>query len=119
MPPRRVKRKGRRQRFYARKALIAFSSEVDTGSRKENASRHESGQRLTAAFGRLMHAFPADPANSPDTTRIYPALASFVDEVYATLARFCAYLMALALIALCGMALWDHLPEVAAIDPVA
>jgi hypothetical protein len=66
-----------------------------------------------------MHAFPAYPANSPDTTRIYPALASFVDEVYATLARLCAYVMALALIALCGMALWDHLPEAAAIDPVA
>jgi hypothetical protein len=119
MPPRRAKRKGRRQRFYARNALIAFSSEVDTGSRKENASKHESRQRLTAAFGRLMHAFPADPAISPDTTRISPALASFVDEVYATLTRLCAYLMALALIALCGMALWDHLPDAASIEPAA
>ncbi len=38
MLPRRVKRKAGRQRFYARNALIAFSSEVDTGSREENAS---------------------------------------------------------------------------------
>ena len=66
-----------------------------------------------------MHAFPAGPANSHDTTRIYPALADFVDEVYATLARICAYLLALALIVLCGIALWDYLPEAAAIEPVA
>ena len=38
MPPCRVERKGGRQRFYARNALIAFSSEVDTGPREENAS---------------------------------------------------------------------------------
>jgi hypothetical protein len=116
MPPRRVKRKGGRQRFYARNVLIAFSSEVDTGSREENASNQESRQRLTAVFGRLMHSFPAGPANSCYTLRIRPALASFVDEVCGTLARLCAYLMTLALLAICGIALWEHLPDVAAME---
>src|SRR5438093_329182 len=102
MPPRRVKRKGGRQRFYARNVLIAFSSEVDTGSREENASKQESRQRLTAVFGRLMHSFPAGSANSPYTTRIHPALACFVGEVCGTLARLCAYLMTLALMAIGG-----------------
>ena len=59
-----------------------------------------------------MHSFPAGPANSYYTLRIRPALASFVDEVCGTLARLCAYLMALALIAICGIALWNHLPDV-------
>jgi len=116
MPPRRVKRKGGRQRFYARNALIAFSSEVDTGSREENASKQESRQRLTAVFGRLMHSFPAGSASSHYTTRIHPALASFVDEVCGTLARLCAYLMTLALMAICGIALWHHLPDVTAME---
>ena len=116
MPPRRVKRKGGRQRFYARNVLIAFSSEVDTGSREENASKQESRQRLTAVFGRLMHSFPAGSANSPYTTRIHPALASFVGEVCGTLARLCAYLMTLALMAIGGIALWQHLPEVTAME---
>src|SRR5207249_6138760 len=116
MPPRRVKRKGGRQRFYARNVLIAFSSEVDTGSREENASKQESRQRLTAVFGRLMHSFPAGSANSPYTTRIHPALACFVGEVCGTLARLCAYLMTLALMAIGGIALWQHLPEVTAME---
>jgi hypothetical protein len=63
-----------------------------------------------------MHAFPAGSANSHYTTRIHPALASFVDEVCGTLARLCAYLMALALIAICGIALWNHLPDVTAME---
>jgi hypothetical protein len=46
-----------------------------------------------------MHSFPAGPANSYYTLRIRPALASFVDEVCGTLARLCAYLMTLALMA--------------------
>src|SRR5688572_17574390 len=116
MPPRRARRKGGRQRFYARNVLIAFSSEVDTGSREENASNQESRQRLTAVFGRLMHSFPADPANSYYTLTIRPALASFVDEVCGTLARLCAYLMTLALLAICGIALWEHLPDVTAME---
>lgn len=63
-----------------------------------------------------MHSFPAGSANSHYTTRIHPALASFVDEVCGTLARLCAYLMALALIAICGIALWNHLPDVTATE---
>ena len=116
MPPCRVRRKGRRQRFYARNALIAFSSEVGTGSRKENASKQQSEQRLTAVFGRLMHSFPAGSANSYYTLSIRPALASFVDEVCGTLARLCAYLMTLALMAICGIAPWHHLPDVTAME---
>jgi hypothetical protein len=63
-----------------------------------------------------MHSFPADPANSYYTLRIRPALASFVDEVCGTLARLCAYLMTLALMAICGVALWEHLPDVMAME---
>jgi len=64
-----------------------------------------------------MHAFPADPAAPHFTLRIRPALTSFVDEVFGTLARLSAYLMALALIAICGIALWQHLPDIAATEP--
>ena len=53
-----------------------------------------------------MHSFPARTANSYLKLRIRPALASFVDEVCGTLARLCAYLMTLALLAICGIALW-------------
>ena len=63
-----------------------------------------------------MHSFPARTASSHYTTRIHPALASFVDEVCGALARLCAYLMTLALIAICGIALWNHLPEVTATE---
>ena len=63
-----------------------------------------------------MHAVPAGSANSLFTSRIFPALASFANEVCGTLARLCAYLMALALIAICGIGLWDHLPEVTAAE---
>lgn len=58
-----------------------------------------------------MHAFPAGAASSRYTLRIRPVLASFVDEVCGTLARLCAYLMTLALMAICGIALWQHLPN--------
>src|SRR2546427_9679102 len=64
-----------------------------------------------------MHSFSADPANFHYTMRIRPALVSFVDEVYGTLARICAYLMTLALLAIGGIALWDALPEAIATDP--
>ena len=117
MPPRRARRKGGRQRFYARNALIAFSSEVGTGSHEENGSKQESEQRLTVAFGRSMHAFAAGSASSCYRLRIRPALTSAVDEVCGMLARLCAYLMTLALMAICGIALWQHLPDVS--DAVA
>jgi hypothetical protein len=63
-----------------------------------------------------MHSFPARTANSDHMPGFWTALASFVDEVYGTLARLCAYLMTLALMAVCGIALWEHLPAVAAIE---
>jgi len=61
-----------------------------------------------------MHAFAARTADSPYRARIHPALTAFVDEVCGTLARLCAYLMVLALMAICGIALWQHLPDVTA-----
>jgi len=76
-------------------------------------------QRLTVVFGRLMHSFPAAPAKSNYTTRIHPLLTSFADEVCGTLARLCAYGMLLALIAIGGIALWDRLPDAAAMAPPA
>jgi hypothetical protein len=63
-----------------------------------------------------MHSFPARTANFQYRARIHPALASFLDEVCGTLARLCAYLMALALMAIGGIALWQHLPDVAAME---
>ena len=69
------------------------------------------------AFGRLMHSFSADPANSHYTTRIHPALTSFADEVRGTLARLSAYVMTLALLAILGIALWDALPDATVTEP--
>ena len=43
-------------------------------------------------------------------------MASFVDEVCGTISRLCAYLMALALMAICGIALWEQLPAVTAME---
>src|SRR6476620_8208950 len=63
-----------------------------------------------------MHSFPAGSANSYYTLRIRTALASLADEVCGTLARLCAYLMTLALMAIGGIALWEHLPAVAAME---
>lgn len=91
MPPGRLERKGGRQRFYARNAVLTN-------------------------FGRLMHSFPARTAHSDVEPGFWTALASFVDEVYGTISRLCAYLMALALMAICGIALWEHLPAVAAME---
>jgi hypothetical protein len=63
-----------------------------------------------------MHSFPARTANSDPAQRFWTALANFVDEVYGTLARLFAYLTTLALMAICGIALWEHLPAVAAME---
>ena len=76
-------------------------------------------QRVTVAFGRLMHSFSADPAKSHYTTRIHPALTSFAEEVCGTLARLFAYVMTLALFAIGLVALWEQLPDAAASDPSA
>jgi len=64
-----------------------------------------------------MQSFSADPAKSHDTTGIYPALTSFVDEVYGTLARLFAYVMTLALFAIGGITLWEQLPDTSAVEP--
>lgn len=58
-----------------------------------------------------MPSFPARTASFPDRSRTGPSSASFADEVSGTLARLIAYMMALALIAIGGIALWQHLPE--------
>lgn len=96
MLARRLERKGKRQRFYARNAHKTTFYRV---------------------FGRLMHSFPAGPARSNDTTRIHPLLTGFVDEVCGTVARLCAYVMTLALMAIGGIALWQQLPEATAMTP--
>jgi len=66
-----------------------------------------------------MHSISADPANSHYTPRIHPALTSFADEVCGTLARLFAYVMTLALLGIGGVALWEQLPDAAAMDPSA
>ncbi|MBR1192935.1 hypothetical protein [Bradyrhizobium sp. AUGA SZCCT0160] len=68
-----------------------------------------------------MQSFSAEPARSHYkshyTARIHPALTSFADEVGGTLARLVAYVVTLALLAMGGMALWEQLPDLAAMDP--
>ena len=90
-----LQRKGKRQRFYARNAVKTT---------------------LDVPFGHLMQPFRAD---SHYTTRIHPALTSFVDEVYGTLARLTAYMMTLVLFAMAGIHLWDQLPDASAMEPAA
>ena len=96
MLARRFQRKGKRQRFYARNAHKTTFYRV---------------------FGRLMHSFPADPARSNYTTRIHPVLSSFIDEACGTVARLCAYVMTLVLMAIGGIALWQQLPDATASVP--
>src|SRR5690242_15820835 len=96
MPSHRPRRKGKRQRFYARNAHKTTFYRV---------------------FGRLMHSFPANSATSTYTTSIHPMLMGFVDEVCATVARLCAYVMTLALMAIGGIALWQQLPDATATAP--
>ncbi len=66
-----------------------------------------------------MHSFPALLAKSNYTARIHPMLTSFADEVCGTLARLCAYVMMLALMAIGAVALWDRLPDATAMEPPA
>ena len=84
----RPPRKGKRQRFYARNAL------------KTTLDAAYSGVRCIR-FGR---------SEPPLYDRIHPALTSFADEFCGTLARLIAYVGALALLAILGIALWDQLP---------
>ena len=61
----RPRRKGKRQRFYARNAL---KTTLDPRSLRD------------CLPGRLMRSFLASPANSYYPNRIHPALTSFADE---------------------------------------
>ena len=65
-----------------------------------------------------MRWFRAESAPSC-TTRMHPAPTSFADEVCGTAARLIAYVVALALLATLGIALWDRLPEATATEPAA
>ena len=98
MPPDRPRRKGKRQRFYAR-----------------NAPKTTSDPRT----GRLMRSFWANRAHPSYQTRIHPALTSFADECCGTLARLLAYVGTLALVAILGVHLWDQLPADEANEPAA
>ena len=98
MPTRRLPRKGKRQRFYARNAT---------------------NTTLDRAFGRLMQSFLGRRANSCYPTRIHPALNSLADECCGMLAHLIAYVGALALLAIVGTHLWDELPTGAALKPPA
>ena len=98
MPTHRDKRKGKRQRFYARNTLNT------TFARRP----------LTVAFGRLMRSFSAAPANFHYTARIHPALLGFAGDVCGFLAPLSAYLMTLALLAIGA---WEHLLDATATEP--
>ncbi len=65
-----------------------------------------------------MRAIPAFRA-ALRSDAIHPALRSFADECSGVLARLIAYVGALVLIAIAGVALWDELPFKAAGDPAA
>lgn len=101
----RPKRKGKRQRFYARNAI--------------KTTLDPRPLRGSALPGRLMRSFLASPANSYDPNRIHPALNSLADECCGMLARLIAYVGTLALLAIVGVHLWDRLPEIADAEPAA
>jgi hypothetical protein len=58
-----------------------------------------------------MQSYPASPAALPQTTRFFLALANFGDEVVGTLAHLFAYVGALALLAILGLAGLGQLPN--------
>jgi hypothetical protein len=66
-----------------------------------------------------MRSFWAVRATPYDPTRIHPALTSFADECFSTLARLLAYLGVLALLAIVGIHLWDELSAGEASEPAA
>src|SRR5665213_1306400 len=59
---------------------------------------------------RLFWATRGDPYYPTVQSRIYSALTAFLDECCGTLARLLVYVGALALLAICGIHLWDQLP---------
>jgi hypothetical protein len=66
-----------------------------------------------------MRSFWTTPADPHYPTSIHPALNSFADECYATLARLVAYVGALVLLAMAGLHLWDELPDTVTPEPAA
>jgi hypothetical protein len=66
-----------------------------------------------------MQSFEAVPVTPHVTGRIYAALASFFDEFCGTLARLVAYVCTLALFFICGVYLWNQLPQEAAAEPAS
>jgi hypothetical protein len=65
---------------------------------------------MAPAFAHLMRSFQAEPAPWHYTTRFHPMQTSFADEIRGTAARLIAYVVAPALLAILGSALWDWLP---------
>src|ERR1700692_3412329 len=103
MPARRNRRRGKRQRFYARNALQpTLDPRTPFGARP--------------CPGRVMRSFRTTPSYN---TPIHPALTSFADECCATLARLFAYVGTLALIAIVGVHQWDQLQMREAAEPAA
>src|SRR5262245_7049756 len=91
MPHPCARRKGKRQRFYARNAL---------------------NTTLDVFSGRLMPPFQAVPAAPHYTGSVHTVLlGSAADEICGTLARLIAYCCTLALLFIAGVCLWDQLPD--------
>ena len=97
--PAACRRKGKRQRFYARNAV---KTTLD---------------RRAWAFDAIVLGHPSQPLII--RPRIHPALTSFADECCGTLARLIAYVGTLALLAIVGVHLWDQLPAGDATEPAA
>jgi hypothetical protein len=66
-----------------------------------------------------MRSFWVTPATPHYPTRIHPALTSFADECFSTLARLLAYVGVLALLAIIGIHVWDELLAGLANEPSA
>jgi hypothetical protein len=66
-----------------------------------------------------MRWLQADPAATDDTIMVHPALTNLADEVCGTAARPIAYVVALALFAILGLAFWNRLPDSIAAEPAA
>jgi hypothetical protein len=66
-----------------------------------------------------MQSFWATRTTPYYPTRTHSALVSFADECSGTFARLIAYVGTLALLAIVGISLWDHLADDEAIEPPA
>ena len=64
-----------------------------------------------------MRSLWADRAGISLSRRIHPILTGAADEVCGTLARMIAYVMALALLGILGLSIWDQVPRLEASEP--